>query len=73
MPKAESQRPLQTASTTVDTASTQPSEVDKTTDLFDMLSMDDPNENKSQSSSLDDTSWANFQCKFLAFTIVGIK
>ena len=73
MPRAESQRPLQTAPTTVDTVSTQPPKIDKATDLFDMLSMDDPHENGSQSSSLDDTSWANFQCKFLAFTVVGIR
>lgn len=59
--KTESQKTPQTAPATFGVASNHPPKVDKTTDLFDMLSMDDPNEKGSQSSSVEDTSWANFQ------------
>ncbi|GFZ12561.1 ARF-GAP domain 5 [Actinidia rufa] len=35
--------------------------VDYVTDLFNMLSMDDPNENASEATSADDNTWAGFQ------------
>eukprot|EP00262_Sarcandra_glabra_P021668 TRINITY_DN927_c0_g1_i1.p1 TRINITY_DN927_c0_g1~~TRINITY_DN927_c0_g1_i1.p1 ORF type:complete len:468 (-),score=89.47 TRINITY_DN927_c0_g1_i1:299-1702(-) len=38
-----------------------PSKVDFATDLFNMLSMDGPSENGSETSSLDDHAWAGFQ------------
>ncbi|ONK65722.1 uncharacterized protein A4U43_C06F260 [Asparagus officinalis] len=60
MPKTESQRPPRATPTTVDTTSTQPPKVSITTNLFDMLPMDESNENGSQQSTADDTSWANF-------------
>ncbi|PSR96339.1 ADP-ribosylation factor GTPase-activating protein [Actinidia chinensis var. chinensis] len=34
---------------------------DYVTDLFNMLSMDDPNENASEATSADDNTWAGFQ------------
>lgn len=61
MPKTASQRSPQTAPTTVDTLSSQPPKVDNPTNFFDMLSMEDTNQKGSQSSSVDDNSWANFQ------------
>ena len=36
--------------------------VDFATDLFDMLSMDDPVESSSGSATNDDSAWAGFQC-----------
>lgn len=39
-----------------------PQKVDYATDLFNMLSMDGPNENGSETASTDDNSWAGFQC-----------
>lgn len=51
MPKIESQMPPLTA----------PTIAEKTPDLFDMLSMDDPKENGNLSTSIEDASWANFQ------------
>ena len=43
--------------------------VDYATDLFNMLSMDGPNENGSGATSADDNAWAGFQCmsKFPSF------
>ncbi|XP_058088447.1 ADP-ribosylation factor GTPase-activating protein AGD5 [Magnolia sinica] len=38
-----------------------PPKVDYATDLFNMLSMDGPSQNGSESSSVDDISWAGFQ------------
>ena len=39
-----------------------PPKVDYATDLFNMLSMDDPTENGSEAASADDNAWAGFQC-----------
>lgn len=36
--------------------------VDYATDLFNMLSLEDPTENGSEAASPDDNSWAGFQC-----------
>ncbi|KAK9689000.1 hypothetical protein RND81_09G027200 [Saponaria officinalis] len=56
VPQAEVSKPV------VDPPSvTAPPKVDFATDLFDMLSMDDPNENTSESNNNDDNSWAGFQ------------
>lgn len=38
-----------------------PPKVDYATDLFNMLSMDGPNENGSETASADDNAWAGFQ------------
>ncbi|PON44584.1 Arf GTPase activating protein [Parasponia andersonii] len=38
-----------------------PPKVDYATDLFNMLSMDGPNENGSETASSDDNAWAGFQ------------
>ncbi|XP_060200441.1 ADP-ribosylation factor GTPase-activating protein AGD5-like isoform X1 [Lycium barbarum] len=38
-----------------------PPKVDFATDLFDMLSMDSPNDNGANAASVDDNSWADFQ------------
>lgn len=57
-PKVEAPTPK------VETAPAPPPKVDYATDLFDMLSMDGPNENQSDSSSTDNTVWDGFQCKF---------
>ncbi|KAJ9671742.1 hypothetical protein PVL29_025448 [Vitis rotundifolia] len=38
-----------------------PPKVDYATDLFNMLSMDDPTENGSEAASADDNAWAGFQ------------
>ncbi|KAK4344545.1 hypothetical protein RND71_034721 [Anisodus tanguticus] len=38
-----------------------PPKVDIATDLFDMLSMDSPNNNGANAASVDDNSWADFQ------------
>lgn len=45
------------------TANISPPAVDFATDLFNMLSVDGPSENASESPSLDDNAWAGFQCK----------
>lgn len=39
-----------------------PPKVDYTADLFDMLSMDNREENGSESASAEDSLWAGFQC-----------
>lgn len=36
--------------------------VDFATDLFDMLSMDEPSANGSEAVTADDNAWAGFQC-----------
>lgn len=41
---------------------TSPPKVDFSTDLFDMLSMDDPCEKGTEASSADDGLWAGFLC-----------
>ncbi|XP_016457947.2 ADP-ribosylation factor GTPase-activating protein AGD5 isoform X4 [Nicotiana tabacum] len=38
-----------------------PPKVDIATDLFDMLSMDSPNDNGAEAASVDDNSWTGFQ------------
>ncbi|XP_043689788.1 ADP-ribosylation factor GTPase-activating protein AGD5-like isoform X2 [Telopea speciosissima] len=43
------------------TAVVSPPKVDYATDLFNMLSMDSPNDNGTGSSSVDDNAWAGFQ------------
>lgn len=40
--------------------------VDYATDLFDMLSMDDPSENATEGASGNDDTWAEFQGIFEA-------
>jgi stromal membrane-associated protein len=42
-----------------------PPKVDYATDLFNLLFMEDSGQNDSETSSADDTMWANFQCMFL--------
>lgn len=46
-----------------------PPKVDIATDLFDMLSMDSPNDNGASSASVDDNSWTAFQC-MLSYSFV---
>ena len=48
-----------------------PPKVDNATDHFNMLSMDGPNENGSETASADDNAWACFQCMYL-FPLIGI-
>ena len=57
MPQAESAK--QAADSTLVAP---PPKVDYATDLFNMLSMDDPTENGSEAASIDDNAWAGFQC-----------
>jgi len=61
-PRAES------AKLAMDAAQNTPPKVDYATDLFNMLSMDVPNENGSESPSrtTDDNLWAGFQCMFVS-------
>jgi hypothetical protein len=59
------QKPAETSTSATDTAQSTPPEVDYATDLFNMLSMDEPNENGSKASgatAADDFNWAGFQC-----------
>ncbi|KAH1143231.1 hypothetical protein GLYMA_12G147400v4 [Glycine max] len=53
----------ETSKQTTDTTQNSPSKVDYATDLFDMLSMDDPNEKGSGAAdaTADDNNWAGFQ------------
>lgn len=39
-----------------------PPKVDYAIDLFNMLSMDGPSENRTEAAHADDNSWAGFQC-----------
>lgn len=48
---------------------TTPPKVDYATDLFNMLSMDGPNENGSE-TAVEDNSWAGFQCMSLIFLLL---
>lgn len=41
-----------------------PPKVDFATDLFNMLSMDNPAESGSEAHSTDDNGWAGFQCMY---------
>lgn len=52
-------------------AKTTPPKADPTVDLFNMLSMDGTSENGTESSSVNDNSWADFQCKL--YLTVGQK
>jgi hypothetical protein len=57
-------------SQTTGTSNNPPPKVDFATDLFDMLSMDDPNEkssNAADASADDDNNWAGFQCMFSVY------
>ena len=47
-----------------------PPKVDFATDLFNMLSMDDPSEGPSESANNDDNDWAGFQGILTAFTLL---
>ena len=46
----------------------EPPKVDFATDLFDMLSMDEPTANPSEAAPADD-NWAGFQCMFLFYHV----
>ncbi|XP_073100351.1 ADP-ribosylation factor GTPase-activating protein AGD5 isoform X2 [Elaeis guineensis] len=52
---------LETAPAGVDNSPALPPKVDKTLDLFNMLSAEHPIENRLESSSADDNEWANYQ------------
>lgn len=74
MPKADSSQLLKTAPAKVDasapkadTMSAPPPKVDYVTDLVNLLSVETPSENGSESSSKDDNAWANFQGKIIVF------
>jgi stromal membrane-associated protein len=58
------QQPAETSKPATDTAQSTPPKVDYATDLFNMLSMDDQNENgsKAAGATADDINWAGFQC-----------
>ncbi|KAL1206543.1 ADP-ribosylation factor GTPase-activating protein AGD5 [Cardamine amara subsp. amara] len=54
--------PVETAKQAVNIApASDPPKVDFATDLFNMLSMDDPTANTSEATAADDNSWAGFQ------------
>lgn len=61
-PQAESSKQA------MDAVQNTPPKVDYATDLFNMLSMDVPKENGSESASTttDDNLWAGFQCMFVS-------
>lgn len=62
VPQVQAETPQMTA-----TAHNPPPKVDFATDLFDMLSMDDPNEkgpDPADATADDDNNWAGFQCMF---------
>ncbi|MCI18451.1 ADP-ribosylation factor GTPase-activating protein AGD5-like, partial [Trifolium medium] len=54
------QQPAETSKPATDTAQSTPPKVDYATDLFNMLSMDDQNENgsKAAGATADDINWA---------------
>lgn len=59
-------------SQTTSTVHNSPPKVDFATDLFDMLSMDAPNEkgsNAADASADDDNNWAGFQSTFSVYFI----
>ncbi|KAJ6827322.1 putative ADP-ribosylation factor GTPase-activating protein AGD5 [Iris pallida] len=61
-PKVEAPSPkVEAACPKIETPPAPPPKVDYATDLFNMLSMDCPNGNQSESSSTDNNSWAGFQ------------
>lgn len=66
--KVEPAVPQPQAETSQSTGTAQNSapKVDYATDLFDMLSMDDPSEKSSgpADATADDNNWAGFQCMF---------
>lgn len=55
---------VETSKPTTDTKQNSPPKVDFSTDLFDMLSMDEPSEKGSGAAEAiaDDNNWAGFQC-----------
>lgn len=57
----------ETSKQATDTAQITPPKVDYATDLFNLLSMDGPNENGSEAAGTptDDNHWAGFQCMFV--------
>ncbi|CAN8248245.1 unnamed protein product [Cochlearia groenlandica] len=67
LPVIKPQQKAESAATPVETTkqavniAPEPPKVDFATDLFNMLSMDDPNANTSDSTPGDDNSWAGFQ------------
>lgn len=66
-PVASQQQP-ETSKPNTDTAQSTPPKVDYATDLFNLLSMDDTNENgsKAPGATADDINWAGFQCMFMS-------
>ena len=50
----------------VNVPASEPPKVDFATDLFNMLSMDEPTANTSEAAPADDNSWAGFQCMYLS-------
>lgn len=52
-------------SITVVATTTPPLKVDSMVDLLNLDSVNGPSETGTESSSISDHSWANFQCKFL--------
>lgn len=68
--KVEPVAPQQQAETSKPATPAQitPPKVDYATDLFNMLSMDDANENvsKAAGATADDINWAGFQCMFMS-------
>ncbi|KAG1338424.1 ADP-ribosylation factor GTPase-activating protein AGD5 [Cocos nucifera] len=54
-------QPSETAPAVVNTPPAPPPKVDQTADLFNVLVVEDPSENVSESSPADDDAWANFQ------------
>ncbi|XP_077254053.1 ADP-ribosylation factor GTPase-activating protein AGD5-like [Tasmannia lanceolata] len=59
--QATSEIQASSAQKTQATPDVSPPKVDFATDLFNMLSMEGPSENGSESSSIDDNAWAGFQ------------
>lgn len=59
----------------MDASQNTPPKVDYATDLFNMLSMDVPKENGSESASTttDDNLWAGFQCMFVSLLENAMK
>lgn len=54
-------QPSETAPAVLNTPPAPPPKVDQTVDLFNVLAVEDPSENVSESSPADDNAWANFQ------------
>ena len=68
-PQPQAPQPLaETSKQATDTVKNTPPKVDYATYLFNMLSMDGPNENGSEAAgtTTDDNHWAGFQCMFVS-------